>query len=54
MALKESPLSKHMFITKCVVGMCGVGKFLKQWKEWTSAACPRCLEPIEDSLHVWK
>jgi hypothetical protein len=34
--------------------MCGVGKFLKRWKQSSSSACPRCLAPVEDINHVWK
>jgi hypothetical protein len=32
--------------------MCGVGKFMKRWKEWDLDRCPRCGSP-EDATHVW-
>lgn len=52
-ALKEVPQNQQTFVTKHSVGMCGVGKFLKHWKERTSDACPRYSAPLEDSAHVW-
>jgi hypothetical protein len=41
-ALKEIPRQRRVFISKHSVGMCGVGKFMKRWKEWDTDACPRC------------
>jgi len=32
--------------------MCGVGKFIKRWKEQEEDACPRC-GAQEDAPHVW-
>jgi hypothetical protein len=32
--------------------MCGVGKFMKRWKQWETDLCPRCGE-LEDASHVW-
>jgi hypothetical protein len=32
--------------------MCGVGKFMKIWKERDVAACPQCGN-FEDASHVW-
>jgi hypothetical protein len=43
---------RRVFVTKHVAGMCGVGKFMKQWQQWDTDLCPRCGEP-EDALHVW-
>jgi hypothetical protein len=53
-AAKEITLARHTFVIKASVGMCGVGKFLKRWKQSSSSACPRCLAPVEDINHVWK
>ena len=39
-------------MTKHMAGMCGVGKFMLQWKQWDKDQCPRCGEP-EDAPHVW-
>jgi hypothetical protein len=53
-AFCESTQSRRSFIIKSSVGMCGVGKFLKRWKQSSSSACPRCLSDPEDMLHVWR
>jgi len=34
------------------MGMCGMGKYMKLWKQKVSDACPQCGEP-EDASHVW-
>jgi hypothetical protein len=39
-AMSETPRSRRVFLTKHVVGMCGVGKFMVQWKQRASVACP--------------
>jgi hypothetical protein len=39
-ALSEVLLARCTFIMKHIVGMCGVNKFLKRWKESTTTACP--------------
>jgi hypothetical protein len=51
-AMKLIPRPRRVFVAKHVSGMCGVGRFMKRWKEWPSDACPRCGDP-EDSSHVW-
>ena len=33
--------------------MCGVGKFMKRWKQRQDDSCPRCGKK-EDSAHVWQ
>jgi hypothetical protein len=52
-AMKETTRSKRIFISKHACGMCGVGKFMKRWKQWQDASCPRC-GILEDSAHVWR
>jgi len=52
-AMKQAPRSRWVFITKHTCGMCGVGKFMKRWKEWEEDLCPRCGEQ-EDAPHVWR
>jgi hypothetical protein len=52
-AMRSIPRSRRVFISKHVSGMCGVGKFMKRWKEWEDDRCPRCREP-EDAPHVWR
>jgi hypothetical protein len=32
--------------------MCGVGKWMKQWKKWEDENCPRCGQ-AEAALHVF-
>jgi hypothetical protein len=49
-ARKASPRSKGFFVSKHSSGMCGVGKWMKRWKD--SDARPCCGEP-EDAIHVW-
>jgi hypothetical protein len=50
--MKLIPRPRRVFVAKHVSGMCGVGRFMKRWKEWPSDACPRCGD-TEDSSHVW-
>jgi hypothetical protein len=52
-SMHSLPRTRRIFITKHTSGMCGVGKFMKQWKEWTSDSCPRC-GMMEDAPHVWR
>jgi len=52
-AMTSIPCSRRVFLTKHVSGMCGVGKFMKRWKEWEEDLCPRCGLP-EDAPHVWQ
>ena len=51
--IKQVPRSRQVFVSKHVAGMCGVGKFMRRWKEWDSDLCPRCGQP-EDAPHVWR
>ncbi len=51
-AMSELKRSQRVFVAKHCSGMCGVGKFMKRWKEWDHDLCPRCGE-LEDSAHVW-
>jgi hypothetical protein len=39
-AMKESPLTTQWFVSKDAVGLCGVGKFLKKWKDSDTDAYP--------------
>jgi hypothetical protein len=41
----------YLDVNNTMVGMCGVGKWMKCWKEWESDACPRCGE-AEDAEHI--
>lgn len=50
--MKESNRSRRFFISKHTIGMCGVGKFMKIWKEWDVAACPQCGN-FEYASHAW-
>jgi hypothetical protein len=52
-AMKSTKLPKRLFISKQTVGMCGVGKFMKMWKQQDTDKCPRC-EASEDAAHVLK
>ncbi len=52
-AMKESPLYVQWFVSKHAVGICGVGNFLKRWKERDMDACPRCGAP-EDARYIWR
>ena len=52
-AMRSIPRPRRVFISKHVSGMCGVGKFMKRWKEREDDRCPRCGEP-EDAPHVWR
>jgi hypothetical protein len=52
-AMKASTRARRVFITKKKAGMCGVGKFMKQWKEWDNDRYLRCGEQ-EDAEHVWR
>ncbi len=53
-AHRESSQSHQAFVIKSSVGMCGVGKFLKRWKQSSTSACPRFSADSEDITHVWK
>jgi hypothetical protein len=49
-ALQGMPKAKKWFITKQTVGMCGVGKWMRRWRQWHNHDCPRCGQP-EDAAH---
>jgi hypothetical protein len=51
--MRSTTLPKRLFISKQTVGMCGVGKYMKLWKQRDTDKCPRCNEP-EDAAHVLK
>ena len=53
-AMKAAPLGNQRWISKHVLGQCGVDKWMKRWKKSNTSKCPRCVEPIEDTTHVWK
>ena len=53
-ALRKLPRSRRRWLTKQVVGVCGVGKWLVRWKRRDTAECPRCDEPVEDAKHVMR
>jgi hypothetical protein len=50
---EESP-GRLRWVTKHVTGLCGVGKFLEQWKSQTHSRCPRCDAEHEDHRHVYQ
>ncbi len=52
LAMKGIKRGRRVFVTKHVVGMCGVGKFMKRWRQWDTDQCPRCGDS-EDAQHVW-
>jgi hypothetical protein len=52
-AMTETPFHKRTFLSKHNTGMCGVGKFMKRWKQWDTNASPWCGQS-EDASHVWK
>jgi hypothetical protein len=39
-ALQSLPRTHQHFVCKHTMSMCGVGKWMLRWKEWTSAQCP--------------
>jgi hypothetical protein len=41
-AMKESTRFWRIFISKHASGRCGVGKFMKRWKQRQDDSCPRC------------
>ncbi len=43
---------RRVFVSKHTAGMCGVGRFMKRWKQWDTDQCLRCGER-EDAAHVW-
>jgi len=51
-AMQETKRPRRVFISKHTCGMCGVGKFMKRWKQRQDDACPRC-GAMEDAAHVW-
>jgi hypothetical protein len=52
-SMRSIPRARQIFIMKHTSGMCGVGKFMKRWREWDQDSCPRCGMP-EDAPHVWR
>ncbi len=50
-AMKGMERSKCLYLSKHTMGMCGVGKWMKRWKERETADCPRC-GAFEDAPHV--
>jgi len=50
-ALRGIPKCQQHFLSKLAVGLCGVGKWMKQWGKWNSADCPRC-GVYEDVPHM--
>jgi len=50
-AMKGMEHSKCLYLSKHTMGMCGVGKWMKRWKERETADCPRC-GAFEDAPHV--
>ena len=53
-AMKTVPHSRRIYVTKHSAGICGVGKWMKRWKQRESAKCPRCDHEEEDAQHVLK
>ena len=50
--MEESAPLHHLWAAKHVHGWCAVGKCMKQWKLWSSSACPCCGSIEETSRHV--
>lgn len=53
-ASREAPQARRTYTTKGLVEMCGVGKFLKRWKQTDTSKFPRCGIDEEDMVHVWR
>ena len=51
-AMRSLRSSLQRWTTKNVVGMCGVGKFMKKWGYSPDARCPLCSYPEETAEHV--
>lgn len=51
-ALKQLNKQMQHFVTKHMMGMCRVGKFMKGWKKWEHEKCHHCVAK-EDAQHVW-
>jgi hypothetical protein len=50
-AMKGMERSNCLYLSKHTMGMCGVGKWMKRWKERETADCPRCVA-FEAAPHV--
>jgi hypothetical protein len=51
-AIKESPPSFRLWVSKHVSGQCGVGKMMCRWGFWDSDECPLCSAPNETTRHI--
>ena len=51
-AMRSLRPALQRWTTKNVVGMCGVGKFMKRWGYSTDSRCPLCSFPEETAYHV--
>ena len=51
-AMNAVSLRRRRWIVKHNSDQCGVGRTLRRWGESTSAQCPRCAHPEEDTSHV--
>ena len=52
--MKETKRTRRHWVVKHSSGFCATGKMMKRWKQQLSSKCPRCDEPVEDELHVWR
>jgi hypothetical protein len=52
-AMSKIPRQCKVSHSKHMVRMCGMGKFMKIWKEWDTNHCLRSGQP-EDAPHVWR
>jgi Reverse transcriptase (RNA-dependent DNA polymerase) len=52
-ALQRVQPNMRRWVTKMSSGYCGVNKWMFRWKQWESASCPRCDNPLEDVQHMW-
>jgi hypothetical protein len=50
-AIHGLPWSRRNFVAKFCVGMMGVGKCMKRWKQWSHDQCPWCGKQ-KNTLHV--
>jgi len=51
-AMKTISRGRRIFISKHSAGMCGVGKFMKRWKQRDTNACPRW-GAEKDARRIW-
>ena len=53
-AMGDQDSDKRRWMTKHSTGWCAVNRNMVRWKFDTFQACPRCSQPTETPLHVWR